>query len=444
MIYEVQTNQGGLFQFEYSHRNGEMDVKIVKLSLDNFRNARKIVFDDDLSLDSRMNVFYGINGAGKSTILDAIAILLSWLAARMKSPNGSGRSIDVDDINNEAFSASIGLAAIHLRQDPFSWSMVKNRPGRQNAEAKSNFSGANELSKSLIENANPFYPVLAFYPVTRAVIDIPLRIRNKHDFGPLNAYENSLSSAADFRTFFEWFREREDIENEQLRDSGNLIKDSQLEAVRNALEKILPGFTKLTVKRSPLHMEVTKEGRTLMVNQLSDGEKCLLALVGDLARRLAIANKQKKINALNGEGIVLIDEIDLHLHPEWQRMVVPRLLDTFPQCQFFISTHSPLVLNQLQPENLFMLRNNETGLVISRPDASYGKSSNRVLEDLMSLPTTHTDDVASELKTIFHQIAEGKIPEAENGIAELRRKGFNDPELRKAETLIRRKELIGK
>ena len=423
-------------------------MNITELSLTNFRNARTLKFSGDLSFDPRINVFYGINGAGKSTILDSIAILLSWFAARMKSPNGSGRSIRLEDINNGAPSVAVGLS-LNCSNASFSWSIVKNFPGRQNVESKSSFSGVNDLCKTLVENPDPVYPVLAFYPVTRAVVDIPLRIRirirNKHNFvGPLNTYENSLSSAANFRTFFEWFREREDLENEKLREYGTLQKDLQLEAVRSALASFLPGFSELTVKRSPLRMEVNKNGYVLRVDQLSDGEKCLLALVGDLARRFAIANENKSINALDGKGVVLIDEIDLHLHPEWQRMMIPRLLATFPNCQFFISTHSPLVINQLKPENLFMLQNSGNELAVSRPDASYGKSSDRILEDLMTLQTTHPDDVYSDLKDIFRLISDGNTIKAKESIANLRDKGFNDPEIKNAETLIRRRELIGK
>jgi predicted ATP-binding protein involved in virulence len=60
-------------------------------------------------------------------------------------------------------------------------------------------------------------PVFVYYPVNRAVLDIPLRIREKHRFDLLSAYDESLTSGANFRTFFEWFREREDLENENLR-----------------------------------------------------------------------------------------------------------------------------------------------------------------------------------------------------------------------------------
>lgn len=126
-----------------------------------------------------------------------------------------------------------------------------------------------------------------------------------------------------------------------MKPDGFVFPDPHLEAVREALRQFLPEFDNLTVRRNPLRMEVEKNGERLTVNQLSDGEKCLIALIGDLARRLAIANPVLR-NPLDGEGVVLIDEIDLHLHPKWQRLVVPKLRTVFPNCQFVISTHSPM------------------------------------------------------------------------------------------------------
>lgn len=255
---------------------------------------------------------------------------------------------------------------------------------------------------------------------------------------------NTLLSRSNFRTFFEWFRQREDIENENLRHGTGSDPDAQLEAVRQAVESILPGYARLTVRREPLRMEITKADRTLRIDQLSDGEKCLLALIGDLARRLAMANGRQTGTPLHRHGVVLIDELDLHLHPEWQRMILPRLLDTFPNCQFFITTHSPLVLNQLQPANLFMLSDDGQELAVQRSSEAYGQNSTRILEDLMGLQTTHPDEVAQALRNIFKNIGNHQLEQAQKDIAALRNRGFTGPELTQAETLIRRKELIGR
>ena len=189
--------------------------------------------------------------------------------------------------------------------------------------------------------------------------------------------------------------------------------------------------------------EVDKQGEKLTVNQLSDGEKCLMAMVGDLARRMVIANPASK-KPLSGKGIVLIDEIDLHLHPKWQRTVVPRLVETFPNCQFLVSTHSPHVVTHVQPENLHLLEMGEGGLVTRRAGESYGKTVERVLEDLMGLETTRPDEVDKELRAIYQCIGRDEFKKAESSAEELRKQIGADPELGKIEVLITRKRTIGK
>jgi predicted ATP-binding protein involved in virulence len=190
-------------------------------------------------------------------------------------------------------------------------------------------------------------------------------------------------------------------------------------------------------------MEVTKKNKIVTVNQLSDGEKCLIAMLGDLARRMAIANPQKPY-PLTGTGVIIIDEIDLHLHPQWQRFVVPKLLEVFPNCQFFISTHSPNIITHVQPESLHFMEQTEMGIKFHLVQESYGKNVDRILEDLMGLETTRPKEIAEALKDIYEQISHNQLEAAKNKINDLRAKIQDDPELIKAEVIIRSKEIIGK
>jgi predicted ATP-binding protein involved in virulence len=205
----------------------------------------------------------------------------------------------------------------------------------------------------------------------------------------------------------------------------------------------MPDFKNLTVHRNPLRMEVEKNGQPLTVNQLSDGEKCLMAMVGDIARRMAIANPNRS-NPLEGDGIILIDEIDLHLHPKWQRMVIQKLLEVFPECQFLISTHSPHVITHVQSDNIFLLSMTDTGLESVQPSESYGKTVERILEDLMGLETTRPVDVENEIRDIYEQIDQGNLDGAKQSIGKLETRIGGDSELVKAAVLIKRKEMIGK
>lgn len=425
-------------------------MHIHKLKLERFRGAQCL----PLELHEKLNVFVGMNGAGKSSILDATAILLSWLVNRIKHAGASGRPITEADIKNGEPWANLEIT---LKEDGsyFDWNIAKVRRGRSKKDVVSVLIPASEAAKKMQSEISESQgqanlPLFAYYPVNRAVLDIPLRIRGKHSFDLLSAYDEALTSGANFRTFFEWFREREDLENENRKYADQLIKpdgfqfpDSQLEAVRKALAQFMPDFKSLTVRRNPLRMEVEKRGERITVNQLSDGEKCLMAMIGDLARRMAVANPLRK-NPLEGEGVILVDEIDLHLHPKWQRMVIPKLVEVFPNCQFLISTHSPHVITHVQPENLFLLSMTTEGLKTLRPSESYGKTVERVLEDLMGLETTRPTEVEDALRKIYEQIDGSDLDGARDLIGKLEKRIGEDPELVKANVLIKRKELIGK
>jgi predicted ATP-binding protein involved in virulence len=425
-------------------------MKIQKLTLTHYRGADVLPLD----LHQQLNVLVGVNGAGKSTILDAITIMLSWVVNRIQRSNTSGRPISEEDIKNDKSFAAIDLLCFDSERQ-IEWRLAKTRKGHTSPEESSNLSQLSEYTKKIQaqitdskEEVN--LPLFVYYPVNRAVLDIPLRIRAKHRFELLTAYDDALTSGANFRTFFEWFREREDLENESRKYQNSLFEsvnyqfpDPQLETVRSTINQFLPGFSNLTVRRSPLRMEVDKNGYRLTVNQLSDGEKCLIAMIADLARRLAIANPMRN-NPLQGEAIVLIDEVDLHLHPKWQRMIVPRLLTVFPNCQFIISTHSPHVITHVKPENLFLLKQTDDGIISEKPAESYGKNVERVLEDLMGLDTTRPDEISEDLHTVYELIDGNHLEEARQKINWMRAIIGSDPELVKAEVLIKRKELIGK
>jgi predicted ATP-binding protein involved in virulence len=418
-------------------------MHIEQLTLSQFRGAN----DLPLVLHDRMNVFVGMNGAGKSSLLDASAILLSWLINRIKTVSASGRPISEADIQNGAAYASLSVKLSNYAT-PYEWSLVKYRKGRQQDE-KSSLSALSQLAAALKKRFSACdgavnLPLFVYYPVNRAVLDIPLRIRGQHRFDVLSAYDDALTGGSNFRTFFEWFREREDLENENRKYlDKEFCPVPELEAVRRALSQFMPTFKNLTVRRDPLRMEVEKNGQRLIVNQLSDGEKCLMAMVGDLARRLAIINPLRA-NPLEGEGVILIDEIDLHLHPKWQRMIVPKLREVFPCCQFLVSTHSPHVITHVQPECLYLLEQTSSGMTAQRPRESYGKNTDRILEDLMGLETTRPDKVSSELRSLYDEIDQGELVDARKKIVALKAEIGEDPELVKAEVLIKRKEIIGK
>ena len=155
---------------------------IQKLNLERFRGARSL----RLKLHQRLNVFVGMNGAGKSSILDAAAVLLSWLVNRIKHTSASGRPIAEPDIRNGESSAILEIACEYQGRS-FDWSLAKTRKGYSKKDVASILMSLTEVAKQIqsgiSENKGQInLPLFAYYPVNRAVLDIPLRIREKHSF----------------------------------------------------------------------------------------------------------------------------------------------------------------------------------------------------------------------------------------------------------------------
>jgi predicted ATP-binding protein involved in virulence len=231
----------------------------------------------------------------------------------------------------------------------------------------------------------------------------------------------------------------------EIKQKKNAYKGEgkELKTVSKAIEQFVPEYTSLRVKRVPRpHMLISKGNNSFNLDQLSDGEKNLITLIGDIARRLAIANPNSK-DPLKGDGIILIDEIDLHLHPSWQRLMIPGLSKVFPNCQFIITTHSPLVLSHVRPESIFLLINENNELKYSSVLESFGKNADRILEDVLGVDARPIEE-KKQLHELFRLIQDGEVDKAKVLIEKLRKLIGEDQELVKANVLIKRKQIIGK
>ncbi|MDB9375104.1 AAA family ATPase [Nodularia sphaerocarpa] len=417
-------------------------MKVKRLKMQSFRGI------GDLTLDFNQNeptILIGINGVGKSSIIDCLAILLSRFTSSIQHSTSSGRLFTEEDITN-GHKETHNEINISFDSEELTWSLTKVKKGHSK-DTSSHLSAISKVADSIKNNFHTSdlfnIPIAVYYSTNRAVLDIPLRIRTQHSFEQIDIYENALQGiGSEFKLFFEWFRNREDLESEFIRDNRD-YQDVQLEAVRQAISSLIPDFDNLRVRRSPLRMTLQKQGEELIVNQLSDGEKCLLAMVGDLARRLAIANPGLS-DPLQGSGIILIDEIELHLHPKWQRGIIPDLTRTFPNCQFIVTTHSPQVISDVKPEGIYLLEKTDQGVIAKRPESSFGRDSNRILEDLMDVPE-RPQEIKDSLLELFRMIDAGNLESARNLRQQLANEiGIDEPEFVKADVLIRRKEILNR
>lgn len=388
-------------------------MHISSLRLHHYRRFEDASFE----FQPGVNVLYGANGAGKTTVLETAATLLSWYAARLKSPTASGKFPDKKAVANGSSSALVELR-VETEASSVSSSLFKRKAGHEAAgksEQRQVSQWALPYRVNRSEGVPVDYPLFAFYGVKRVGIDIPQRIRNKHDFDALAGYDNAFEGGSEFRSFFDWFRQREDLENEERVDNTS-HRDFCLQAVRTAWEKMLPEFSGFRIRRKKgLALTAVKDGVELSMDQLSDGERCFLALVGDIARRLALLQMTARHaeDILNGCGIVLIDELDLHLHPLWQRRAARELPRVFPSLQFIITTHSPQVLSEVRADRIIPLSRSAAAGV------GYGFSSADILELSME-SDIWPEEIRAGIRKVHAQLDKGNVQKAQAVLAKMR------------------------
>ncbi len=387
-------------------------MEIKNITITNFRGIRS--FSSECS--SSLNVFAGVNGAGKSTVLCAVNILLGWLISRLRNVKGRGYNLVDTDITRGCDYCLLQIVVTYKGQE-ISWQLYKQKSSiRTKSTSKTSLEQLTMLANRIISDNEEHketasLPLFATYGVTRVVDSTPVRIRKRHAMAMIDTYDSKNEGQANYRSLFAWFRELEDIENANLRETGVLTENVQLKAVRKAIVDTVPGFDELKVKRSPRGFVIKKNGQEFRFDQLSDGEKAYIAIVADIARKLGMTHPSMP-NPLQATGIVMIDEIDLHLHPSWQWDVIPQLAKTFPHVQFFMTTHSPYVLtnvNMRDGQKVFFMKEGEA---IEATTTLYGKRIDNILCDNLGMQSVRGKAVEENLSALMDLMKANDIDSA--------------------------------
>ncbi|WP_261104711.1 AAA family ATPase [Serratia marcescens] len=393
---------------------------LKKVAIVDFKRLRDVI----VNLEDDLTVFVADNGYGKTTLLDAIAISLSWLRSNIQKKDKPGSYIREIDINNSKDALYASVVATFKVQNLNANILITS------AKEGVSFKRSNDLQEvkslaTMYRYVNTFLdnsslPVMAYYSIVRSVVGGGIdnkrkSNKNKTSWSKFDVYDDFIFDRNDFGEFLSWLmflsnkstyenasptdtlesleKEIERISNtiEQLKTISNidsniinnltisreekklqlkkvtgndtLSSSSLYKNVINTILKFLPEFESINLvySENDFRLVLLKNGIELDAQQLSQGEKTILTLVGDLARRLSLLNPTLQ-NPFEGKGIVLIDEIDLHLHPTWQQKIIERLLTTFPNVQFVLSTHSPQVLSTVSARCIRILEEVEDEL----------------------------------------------------------------------------------
>ncbi len=338
-------------------------MRIHSVKLENFRGFKS--FEQELS--PRLNVFIGKNGSGKTSILDAIGIninigYLRNISVHVEPFEYSTKKVNFDDINSESAYTNISLK-YETNQIIYKEEIKLIRTSEVFDFGYNDFIGYFDGFHSKLSLTTNF-PLLSYYNSEKILSEDLAITPSKFKYPQINAY-SSLESLIpfSFKLFSSWFRQQEDIENEIRLKSDQTYKLPNLQIIRSAIIGFFNNlgndtYNELSVIRAKPHKNesfnfsiraggelfIKKNEYFLKVSQLSTGEKNILLTVADIASRIAQLNPSLENPLQNASGIVLIDEIEQHLHPTWQRKVIGALIKTFPNIQFILTTHSENVI----------------------------------------------------------------------------------------------------
>jgi predicted ATP-binding protein involved in virulence len=300
-----------------------------------------------------VTIILGNNGSGKSTILDAASIMLSAFTGSF--PGNSEKlftdaDIHVDD--NNTLSDYLSCKAVISADTDYE--IERYRRGISKAP-QPQLKSLRTLAESLLSRLKTHevgLPILAYYGTNRTYLQTPARrTYSQARYSRWDCYNSALDSATEFKRFFSWFDNKEDEERREKEERKDFdYRDPVLESVRKAIRDLLKGrYANPRIDIHPLRFDLDQldnQGqvdKTLRLEQFSDGYKIIIAMVADIASRMAEGNPDMD-EPLMTSGIVLIDEVDLHLHPKWQRTILKDLHRVFPNVQFIVTTHSPIIL----------------------------------------------------------------------------------------------------
>lgn len=392
-------------------------MRIDKLSIKNFKGFTK----RDFHFAPSFNLLIGANGTGKTSALDALAVMMgSWFLGIKGQEN---RHIRADEIRlaPRKYDGEIRFeeqysVEVHAEGEVLGKSLKWDRK-LSSKKGRTTTGGAARLKKLAVQADDAVrqgddtltLPLITYYgtgrlwlePRQNTQVKSSEKLENQRNLSRLEGYSSSIDPRLSVKDLVRWIARQSWIEYQQGR------KLPVFQAVKSALTECVEDAENIYFdpQRGEVIVVMAEHGAQPFIN-LSDGQRCMLAMVGDIAQKAAKLNPHFGESVLKETpGIVLIDELDLHLHPKWQRRVIEDLRRTFPKIQFIATTHSPFLVQTLREGELIMLD--------GAPTTGYaGRGVEEVVRYIMGVEMPETSPRFAEMKDVakkyFEILEKGK------------------------------------
>ena len=439
-------------------------MHIQQVQIKNFR-----CFEDlTVNLNPDVNIFVGNNGSGKSAVLDAIAAAIYPYIQELQfsvndeytdklkasifqrdlsvksSTNNSNNVVDLQTLTTDSLEWKVLYSKGLIDDENEKLKIIYNKDSGRIFDYQ--FLDNIDLSlKKLNNDLQSQLFVIAYYRVNRLLTNIAnLKKFLTYSFDRFESLNHAFDAIANFTDLANWFFTRE---LQELRE-GKKRKDidfefSDLKQIRKAITTVIAPNARIyfsQTESTQLMVEwetETGEKIELSLNQLSSGYRNMLALVMDFARRLAQANPQMA-NPLEAEAVLMIDELDLHLHPTWQQKIIPDLRKVFPNTQIIATTHSPEIVTTVERHQVKILENYQIKECLS---PTRGMKSSDIVSSVLGLENLRPDTEESRtLRELFEAIDNSDLEEAKRLRDKLQHWKSFDPDITRADMQIRRLE----
>ena len=397
-------------------------MQAKRLKLKNFRCYDEL----DIDFDPELTVIVGENGKGKTAIFDAIAIALEPylrtfdIKGRILLPKDVRRTPVYNEQTQHIESMESRYPTeVTLEGEAFGKPLSCTRRLLENNVPEDNDAELRAIGKTFQQQCEAqeqtLLPALGYYGTQRIWVDSSLLKNFERSLTERTVgYEECLEPSSSYNSFGTWFEHVTKAALEEVQQSAALQRNLLIkEAIQKAVDICLEStglhdlYYNFKLKCFVVSHPLTGE---MIVDDLSDGFRSVISMVADLAYRMVRLNPQLGERAvLETPGLVLIDEIDMHLHPLWQQTVLLDLQKAFPKVQFIVTTHSPQVLSSVPATSIRVLSWGKQFEGVRRVDFSLGADSTRILQEIQHVdPRPQCLPVVQDLKQYLELVSEDK------------------------------------